>query len=230
MVEIGKQSFFTFLLLVAVTSVIGMVLYNNSNSGLSENSPESAEEYMKVLIAEGVDGKRASAVHNHLVNPDNLRHATYKRHIDGDTGVFKILNPETMKYEEKKVRYLLIDTPETKHPKKSEQPFGEAASLRSKELLENAEIIEIEYDKGDRTDRYERDLAYIFVDGELLQGILVEEGLAVVDYVYPPNDKYVDLLLMLEDKAKQANNGVWSLDGSFEDYTVDEAGRAVRLN
>lgn len=39
---------------------------------------------------------------------------------------------------------------------------------------------------------------------------LVREGLASVDYVHEPNDKYEDLLRDAEDEAKEAGAGMWS--------------------
>ena len=39
---------------------------------------------------------------------------------------------------------------------------------------------------------------------------LVQEGLASVDYVHPPNDKYEDLLKEAEQQAKNEGLGIWS--------------------
>ena len=102
--------------------------------------------------------------------------ADFVRHVDGDTTVLKIDG------KVQKVRFLLIDTPETVKPNTKVQPFGLEASKRTKELLSNASEITFEYDKGDKRDRYGRALgyAYIFVDETLLQKTLVSEGLARV--------------------------------------------------
>lgn len=70
--------------------------------------------------------------------------------------------------------------------------------------------IEIEYDVGPKTDKYGRDLAYVFVDGKLVNEILVREGLAKVAYVYPPNTKYLERLQAAEALAKQERLGIWS--------------------
>lgn len=53
--------------------------------------------------------------------------------------------------------------------------------------MSTASEITFEYDSGDRTDRYARAFGYIFVDGTLLQEVLVGEGLALVAYVKEPN-------------------------------------------
>ncbi|MGH2242452.1 thermonuclease family protein, partial [Enterococcus faecalis] len=115
------------------------------------------------------------------ISNDNRIPAEFVRHVDGDTTVLRIDG------KEQKVRFLLVDTPETVKPKTKVQPFGLEASKRTKELLSTASEITFEYDKGDRTDRYGRRLGYIFVDGMLLQETLVREGLARVAYVKKPN-------------------------------------------
>ena len=96
--------------------------------------------------------------------------------IDGDT--IKIV------YEgkEQNVRYLLIDTPETNHPRLGKQPFGEKAKERNQELMTSGKL-EIEFDIGQRTDKYGRLLAYIYIDGESVQEKLLAEGLARVGYL-----------------------------------------------
>lgn len=136
--------------------------------------------------------------------------AEFTRHIDGDTSVLNIDG------QDKKVRYLLIDTPETKHPRTGVQPFGPEASARTEELLTNASKIEIEYDVGEKTDKYNRDLAYVYADGQMINEILVREGLASVNYVYPPNTRYLDTLKNAEAQAKAEKLGIWSLDSAFE--------------
>ncbi|ETC92380.1 TPA: thermonuclease family protein [Enterococcus faecalis] len=133
--------------------------------------------------------------------------ADFVRHVDGDTTVLRIDR------KEQKVRFLLVDTPETVNPKPKVQPFGLEASKRTKELLSTASEITFEYDSGDKTDRYGRVLGYIFVDGTLLQKTLVSEGLARVAYVKKPNTKYLLELEEAQEKAKNESLGIWSIPG-----------------
>ncbi|ARF18774.1 thermonuclease [Sporosarcina ureae] len=130
--------------------------------------------------------------------------------IDGDT--IKII----YNGKEQNVRYLLIDTPETNHPRLGKQPFGDEAKARNKELIESG-TLEIEFDVGERFDKYNRLLAYIYVDGKNLQKILLSEGLARVAYVYPPNTRYVDPYEKTQAIAKEKKLGIWSV----EDYATD---------
>lgn len=133
--------------------------------------------------------------------------ADFVRHVDGDTTVLRIDG------KEQKVRFLLVDTPETVNPKTKVQTFGFEASKRTKELLSTASEITFEYDSGDKTDRYGRVLGYIFVDGTLLQKTLVSEGLARVAYVKEPNTKYLLELEEAQEKAKNESLGIWSIPG-----------------
>ncbi|MFP7307170.1 thermonuclease family protein [Enterococcus faecalis] len=133
--------------------------------------------------------------------------ADFVRHVDGDTTVLRIDG------KEQKVRFLLVDTPETVKPKTKVQPFGLEASKRTKELLSTASEITFEYDSGNKIDRYGRVLGYIFVDGTLLQKTLVREGLARVAYVKEPNTKYLLELEEAQEKAKNESLGIWSIPG-----------------
>lgn len=125
--------------------------------------------------------------------------------VDGDT--------TKIEWEGKpvSVRHLLIDTPETKHPKKGEEPFGREASARAKELLENARTVSIEFDVGQRYDHYERLLAYVYADGVDVSEQLLKEGLARVDYVKPPNTRHLDKYKKAEQEAKSKGLGIWGM-------------------
>lgn len=119
-------------------------------------------------------------------------------------------------------RYLLIDTPETSHPRVGEQPFGKEASARTKELLSNADVIEVEFDVGARQDHYQRNLAYVYADGQMVNEILVREGLAQVNYVEPPNIRHLERLQTAESLAKQEQIGIWSLPHPFDSEVYQE--------
>lgn len=133
--------------------------------------------------------------------------AEFIRHVDGDTTVLRIDG------KEQKVRFLLIDAPETVKPNTKVQPYGLEASNRTKELLSSARKITFLYDQGEKIDRYGRTLGYIFVDGTLLQEILVREGLARVAYVKEPNTNYLMELEQAQEQAKKELLGIWSISG-----------------
>jgi len=131
--------------------------------------------------------------------------------IDGDTVKIIYDGKETT------VRYLLVDTPETNHPRFGEQPLGPQATERNRELIEQAQQVEIEFDVGDRFDDYDRLLAYFYADGESIQEQLLEEGFARVAYIFPPNTRYVDEFRDAEAEAKDAEIGIWE----YENYSTD---------
>lgn len=108
-------------------------------------------------------------------------------------------------------RYLLIDAPESVHPTKEVQPFSIEASNRNKELL-NSGNVTIEFDVGDRYDKYQRLLGYIYVDGVSINELLIREGLARVAYVYPPNTRYLEDYKNAEQEAKEKGVGIWSIE------------------
>lgn len=79
--------------------------------------------------------------------------------------------------------------------------------------MSTASEITFQYDVGDKKDRYGRTLGYVFVDGMLVQEILVREGLARVAYVKEPNTMYLAQLKEAEAQAKSEQVGIWSIPG-----------------
>ena len=136
---------------------------------------------------------------------------TLKKCIDGDTADFNI------KGEVKKVRFLAIDAPEIKHGSKKADPYGDGASMFTCVALKTANKITIEYDsKSNKTDKYGRVLAWVFVDDKLLQGLLVKKGYAKVAYLYG-DYKYTEKLQKYESEAKSNKLNIWS--DYKEDYS-----------
>lgn len=128
----------------------------------------------------------------------------FSEKVDGDTAKFE-LNGDIIT-----VRFLGIDTPETVHPTKGEEPFGKDASQFTEEQLKNANKIELEYDNhASKTDKYERHLAWIWVDDCLLQEELIQNGLAKT-YMLQYNYQYAGRLQETEKEAKTQKLGVWS--------------------
>ncbi|MBB6447906.1 thermonuclease family protein [Bacillus benzoevorans] len=110
------------------------------------------------------------------------------------------------------VRFLLVDSPETSHPRLGEQPYGKEAKEFTKNLVENAHKIELEFDIGPQKDKYGRLLAYVYVDGKLVQDELLRNGLARVAYIYPPNTRYVDQFNAIQKEAQQKGIGIWEIE------------------
>ena len=130
--------------------------------------------------------------------------------VDGDTAKFIYKN------EEITARFLAIDTPETKHPTKGEEPYGKEASEYTCKKLKEANKIKLEYDNdSDELDKYDRHLVWVFVDGKLLQKKLVSKGYASVAYLYG-NYKYTGELEKAEQEAENNKLGIWSIEQNQE--------------
>ncbi|MEC1525543.1 thermonuclease family protein [Neobacillus niacini] len=107
------------------------------------------------------------------------------------------------------VRYLLIDTPESKSPKTCVQLYAKEALLRNSELVKSGKVT-LEFEQGDVRDSYGRLLAYVYVDGESVQGILLKEGYARVAYIMNPPYIYLELYREEENLAKRGKINIWS--------------------
>jgi micrococcal nuclease len=146
--------------------------------------------------------------------------------------VTKVVDGDTIKVQlngkEETIRMLLIDTPETVHPNKPVQPFGTKASQFVKEELEGQQV-KLEMDVSER-DKYGRLLAYVYtLDDVMINERLLEEGLARVAYVFEPNTKYVDQFYEIQQQAKQAEKGIWSIENYATDqgFNVDTSGGEI---
>jgi micrococcal nuclease len=137
--------------------------------------------------------------------------------VDGDTVKIKMANGN-----EETVRLLLVDTPETVHPSKPVQPFGPEASKFTKELMPAGSEVEVETGIGER-DKYGRLLAYFYVDGKMVNKLLLEKGLARVAYVYAPNTKYLDELEKIQKQAQKDEIGIWSIENYATSKGFDDS-------
>ena len=126
--------------------------------------------------------------------------------VDGDT--IKVLVGK----EEKTIRMLAVDTPESVHPTKGVEYYGKEASEYTCNKVKNAKKIEIEYDdNSDKTDKYDRLLVWVFTDGTLLQKDLVSNGYAKIAYLYG-DYKYTSILEKEQELASAKNIGIWNED------------------
>ncbi|MFH1536176.1 MAG: thermonuclease family protein [Patescibacteria group bacterium] len=122
--------------------------------------------------------------------------------IDGDTIVTG---------DNRTVRFLGIDTPETVDPRRPVGCFGKEASNEVKKLLSGKEVI-LQKDISDK-DMYDRILRYIYLpldNGQILfmNDYLVREGFAKV-LTYPPDVKFDAQFREAEKLAKEEKRGLW---------------------
>ncbi|NHC43525.1 thermonuclease family protein [Bacillus sp. MM2020_1] len=123
--------------------------------------------------------------------------------IDGDTIKARV------KGKVETVRYLLVDTPESKKPGMCVQPYAEEAFQRNNELVREGSL-SLEVEEGPTRDTYGRLLAYVYVDGQSVQETLIKEGYARVAYIMDPPYKYLNLFRSDENLAKKSKLRIWS--------------------
>ncbi len=116
---------------------------------------------------------------------------------DGDTGELS---------DGRTVRFLGIDTPERG------QDFYFEATRMSSELC-RGRAVRLEHDSR-LTDKYGRELAYVFVDDTIMVNeVLVYAGMANV-YIFPSDQKNMEYrrrLILAQIDARKAKRGIWSL-------------------
>ena len=153
--------------------------------------------------------------------------ATVTRVVDGDTIVIDT---------GEKVRFILVDTPETKHPNKGVEYFGKESSDFTTAQLEGKTVY-LEKDVSE-TDKYGRLLRYVWTqrpstdtptDEEIksycFNAVLLAEGYAQVA-TFPPDLKYVDIFRTMETAARDNNMGLWADGGkSFVAKTDPNKGK-----
>lgn len=138
---------------------------------------------------------------NTVTSKQTTYEATFIDCVDGDTVKLKV------NYKAESVRLLAIDTPEI-----GSDPdyYGKEASDYSCALVTGAKKIKVELDSNaDKYDKYGRLLAWVFIDGQLLQAELVENGYAKVAYLYD-DYTYTEDIKILEDEAQANKIGIWS--------------------
>ena len=148
--------------------------------------------------------------------PQGYESATVTNVVDGDTIDVEITDRadgpgvgEGQVGVEYRVRLIGIDTPESVKPGTPVECFGKEASAAATALLEGQEVRLVK--DVEETDRYDRLLRYVYLEGEMANARLVANGYANA-YTYPPNVRHSDLLVELEREARDADRGLWSPD------------------
>ena len=129
--------------------------------------------------------------------------AIVDRVVDGDTIVLE---------DGTRVRYLLIDTPESTNGKMD--CYGVEATEFNRQLVED-KTVRLSYDV-ECEDQFGRLLAYIEVDEREVNALLVERGYACVLQIPPNGEDRVDEFEDLEDLAQATSKGMW---GACEEVT-----------
>jgi len=132
--------------------------------------------------------------------PGEAIEGTVVRVVDGDTIHVKLWE------RVEKVRYIGVNTPETHHPTRGEEPGGREAAEMNRRLVAGQRV-RLELDVRAR-DRHGRLLAYVWVGDLMVNAELVRLGYAQVMTV-PPNVKHQELFVKLQREARDAGRGLW---------------------
>jgi micrococcal nuclease len=129
--------------------------------------------------------------------------------------VVRVIDGDTVELEGgERLRYLMVDTPEISGG--SPECYGPEAAEFNRQLVEAKEVT-IRYDV-ECTDRYDRLLGYVEIDGRSVNRLLVERGLACVLRIPPNGEEVADEFASLEAAARARMVGMW---GSCEDVPCD---------
>lgn len=174
-----------------------------------DNQKNSAQEKEREIKTLGEKPKVESGVvgESLLANEEIRKSPTYQvlKVVDGDT-IHISYNGK-----DEKVRFIGLDTPETKDPRKPIQCFGREATAKMTEFAENKNI-RLEFDKtqGER-DKYGRLLAFVYSeDNKNLAYEMIRQGYGN-EYTYNSNPyKYQNEFKEAARKAREENKGLWA--------------------
>jgi len=133
---------------------------------------------------------------------------SFSYHVYGKEYVVKkVIDGDTIQLESGEVvRYLGIDTPELFSKEKGPEFYAQEAARYNKKLV-FLKKVRLEFDV-EKKDNYNRLLAYVFVKNIFVNAELVRLGYAKAN-IKPPNLKYKDMLLKLQQKAMEEEKGLW---------------------
>lgn len=208
----SAYSFPDALLVGSLSSEYNAPILLGNRSSESKESQEYIKKYgiNKIYL---VGGDRVLYYPGLVKNEDkikaNFEKAKVVRVVDGDTIVVDRGRGK------EKVRFILVNTPETVHPKKGVEFYGKEASNFTKKQL-SGKTIYLEKDVSEY-DRYGRLLRYIWLDipvnkGEVrtkcFNAILLANGFAQVS-TFPPDIKYQKEFMAIQNEAMKKEIGLW---------------------
>lgn len=132
---------------------------------------------------------------------DSLHEGTVVNVDDGDTIDVRLGD------RIERVRYIGMDAPEVPHYGVGGARGGEAAARLNRSLV-GGRRVRLELDVEQR-DHYGRLLAYIWVDGVMINVELVRRGYARALRI-PPNVRYQRAFAAAEAEARAARRGLWA--------------------
>lgn len=119
----------------------------------------------------------------------------------------RVIDGDTVELEDgQRVRYLLVDTPETTGGK--DECYGVEAREFNAQTVEG-KMVTLTYDEAECQDRYDRLLAFVSIQGREVNALLVERGFAQVLYIPPAGQDRQAEYDALQAKAEAGLAGQW---------------------
>lgn len=134
--------------------------------------------------------------------------------VPGPFQVTKVVDGDTIWVDRSgqrvKVRLIGLNTPETKDPRVGVQCYGKEASQRATQLLEGQSVYLEPDNTQDGTDRYGRELAYVWTPtGTLVNLAMIRDGFGH-EYTYDVPYRYQRQFRAAEAEARANGRGLWS--------------------
>jgi len=210
------------------------VLIDSVRNTVRSNPPSLKKALAKSVffIYVGLSGASVASAACQLQQTSNARQVSYV--VDGDT-VHLVSRPDPSKPSRKsrveKIRFIGINTPELARKSRPTEALAEQARQFVIDKLDNnANKLILQTDQQ-LFDRYGRTLAHVWLDQHhSLSEALLERGLAHL-LVIPPNTLNLDCYRAAEQRARQANRGIWQLPGftAIAAKNVTPQGRGYRI-
>jgi len=196
-------------LALPVSAMVGNTTQTNRPDDAQPNTVTSGEKKKESAIVPTTPVKtdpepvpQTATADSPVLNEGELYRVTSI--VDGDT--IKV----SMNGQTETIRFIGIDTPETKDPRKPVQCYGKEASSRMQHYAQSKNVrLEDDPSQGDR-DKYGRLLRYVYTeDGKNIAYYMIKEGYAH-EYTYNKPYKYQTEFQDAESYARENLLGLWS--------------------
>lgn len=134
---------------------------------------------------------------------------------DNDSNVFEvaeIIDGDTIEIKAdsgtSSVRLIGINAPEVSHGESKGECFGDESTSHLKYLIGDSDVV-LEFDDTQgKYDKYNRLLAYVFINGNNINRQMIRDGYAY-EYTYEKPYKYRNDFIEASDAAAKEKNGIW---------------------
>ena len=128
---------------------------------------------------------------------------------EGEHQVLRVVDGDTLLLtNHARVRLIGVDTPETVRPEHPVEAWGPEASRFTQEFIARGPV-RLTFDQ-ERKDRFDRFLAYVWVDGQLLNEALLRAGLARAELHFHYSSSMKKRFREAQQAAQREHLGIWS--------------------